>query len=257
MKTFAPLLEVGGLRLARGGRVLAEGVEMAVRGGELWVVEGANGAGKTTLLRRLAGLGGAALGKGGEGGDGRDGSDGGAEDGAVRWRCAGILYLGHKPGLSGLLSPRENLRWYCAARGLVIPDENGAKVIGEKIGNGASGGIAESADKDIAKGESESIEAGAGVASIDGALVWAGLEGFEDVPCCQLSAGQQRRAGLARLVLHAAPLWLLDEPFAALDAEGAERLSAVISERTATGGAVVLTSHRDALLRESARRLRL
>ena len=59
-----------------------------------------------------------------------------------------------------------------------------------------------------------------------------------------LSQGQRRRVALARLVLsHACPLWLLDEPFDALDSDGIEALNAVIAEHAAAGGCVVLTSH--------------
>jgi heme exporter protein A len=62
----------------------------------------------------------------------------------------------------------------------------------------------------------------------------------------QLSAGQRRRAALARLALPAAaPLWLLDEPFAALDARGIELLNALLAERLAQGGMIVLTTHLD------------
>ena len=49
------------------------------------------------------------------------------------------------------------------------------------------------------------------------ALAAVGLRGFEDVPCHTLSAGQQRRVALARLYLAGAELWVLDEPFTALD----------------------------------------
>ena len=52
------------------------------------------------------------------------------------------------------------------------------------------------------------------------ALAAVGLKGFEDVPCHTLSAGQQRRVALARLYLPGPPLWILDEPFTALDKQG-------------------------------------
>jgi heme exporter protein A len=62
----------------------------------------------------------------------------------------------------------------------------------------------------------------------------------------QLSQGQRRRAALARLALPAAaPLWLLDEPFAALDARGIALLNALLAERLAQGGMIVLTTHLD------------
>jgi heme exporter protein A len=68
-----------------------------------------------------------------------------------------------------------------------------------------------------------------------------------DVPVRRLSQGQRRRAALARLALSGAvPLWLLDEPFAALDAEGIERLGALLSGHAEKGGAIVFTTHQDA-----------
>ncbi len=59
-----------------------------------------------------------------------------------------------------------------------------------------------------------------------------------------LSQGQRRRVALARLVLsHAAPLWLLDEPFDALDSDGIAAVDTVVAEHAAAGGCVLLTSH--------------
>jgi heme exporter protein A len=73
-----------------------------------------------------------------------------------------------------------------------------------------------------------------------------------DKPVRQLSQGQRRRAALARLVLSAAvPLWLLDEPFTALDASAAELAKKLIDEHAGRGGAIVYTTHQDAGLRDS------
>ncbi|ECZ7212071.1 ATP-binding cassette domain-containing protein [Salmonella enterica] len=70
-----------------------------------------------------------------------------------------------------------------------------------------------------------------------------GLAGFEDVPVAQLSAGQQRRVALARLWLTRAALWVLDEPFTAIDVNGVARLTRRMAEHTAQGGMVILTTH--------------
>ena len=68
----------------------------------------------------------------------------------------------------------------------------------------------------------------------------------EQRPIRKLSQGQRRRSTLARLALsEARPLWLLDEPFSALDAEGVSTLSALILDHAARGGVIVFTTHQD------------
>lgn len=75
------------------------------------------------------------------------------------------------------------------------------------------------------------------------ALAAVGLKGFEDVPCHTLSAGQQRRVALARLHLDSPPLWILDEPFTALDKQGVAQLEEHLARHCEQGGMVVLTTH--------------
>lgn len=75
------------------------------------------------------------------------------------------------------------------------------------------------------------------------ALAAVGLKGFEDVPCHTLSAGQQRRVALARLHLDSPPLWILDEPFTALDKQGVAQLEEHLASHCERGGMVVLTTH--------------
>lgn len=75
------------------------------------------------------------------------------------------------------------------------------------------------------------------------ALAAVGLAGFEDVPCHTLSAGQQRRVGLARLYLDAPALWILDEPFTALDKQAVAQLEQHLVEHCNQGGMVILTTH--------------
>ena len=75
------------------------------------------------------------------------------------------------------------------------------------------------------------------------ALAVVGLRGFEDVPSHTLSAGQQRRVALARLHLTPPPLWILDEPFTALDKQGVAQLEAHLARHCEQGGMVVLTTH--------------
>jgi heme exporter protein A len=77
----------------------------------------------------------------------------------------------------------------------------------------------------------------------DEALAAFGLAPLAEWPCRWLSAGQRRRLALARLVAAPAPLWLLDEPGAALDADGEARLAAAIAAHRAKGGRVVVATH--------------
>lgn len=76
-----------------------------------------------------------------------------------------------------------------------------------------------------------------------------GLYGYEDTPCYQLSAGQLRRVALARLHMSRATLWILDEPFTAIDKAGVGHLEERLTSHAAAGGIVLLTSHQDLALR--------
>ena len=84
---------------------------------------------------------------------------------------------------------------------------------------------------------------GAPEPQIDQALAAFGLEPLADWPCRWLSAGQRRRLALARLIAAPAPLWLLDEPTAALDSDSEQRLVAAIETHRAAGGSVVIATH--------------
>ncbi|MDZ7643582.1 MAG: cytochrome c biogenesis heme-transporting ATPase CcmA [Woeseiaceae bacterium] len=70
------------------------------------------------------------------------------------------------------------------------------------------------------------------------------LAGLTDLPMRALSAGQQRRVALARLLLGNAELWLLDEPFTNLDAGGEALVNQLVDEHLDAGGACVMASHR-------------
>ena len=84
---------------------------------------------------------------------------------------------------------------------------------------------------------------GAQSVALDRALAAFGLDGVADWPCQWLSAGQRRRLTLARLVAIPAPLWLLDEPAAALDTEGELRLIEAIAAHRQAGGRIVVATH--------------
>ena len=69
------------------------------------------------------------------------------------------------------------------------------------------------------------------------------LSGYEHRPCYQLSAGQQQRVALSRLYLSESKLWLLDEPFTAVDQAGVAQLERLLLDHAGRGGAAVLTTH--------------
>ena len=70
-----------------------------------------------------------------------------------------------------------------------------------------------------------------------------GLRGRENLPIHCLSAGQKRRVLMARMLTRQARLWILDEPFNALDAKAVVELEGLIAEHLSAGGLLVLTSH--------------
>ncbi|AGI31543.1 TPA: cytochrome c biogenesis heme-transporting ATPase CcmA [Mannheimia haemolytica] len=78
------------------------------------------------------------------------------------------------------------------------------------------------------------------------ALTKVSLIGREDLPCSHLSAGQQRRVALAKLWLTNAKLWILDEPFTAIDKKGVADLIAHIEQHCEQGRLVIFTSHQAA-----------
>jgi heme exporter protein A len=144
---------------------------------------------------------------------------GSADEGEVRWRGEPIrvlreaywrelVYVGHANGLKDDLSAHENLRLACMLAG-------------------------QPATSDAAHG----------------ALVAIGLAACQLLPVRSLSQGQKRRSALARLALStAAPLWILDEPFSALDADAVKHLEKLILTYVDEGGSVIFTTHQDAAI---------
>ena len=93
-------------------------------------------------------------------------------------------------------------------------------------------------------------------ADVAGALRWWGIGDVMDRPVDRLSAGQRRRAALARLEVEREPIVLLDEPFADLDGEGVLRVRSAIAAAVARDQAVVLVTHlHEELDREASQRL--
>ncbi len=116
------------------------------------------------------------------------------------------LYFGHNTGVKTSLTAEENLLWMAQAQGIV---ERRATL----------------RDR------------------IHQALAGVGLRGYEDVPVHTLSAGQKRRVALARLLLEWIPMWVLDEPFTAIDKGGVAELEKLLIEHAHQGGSVILTTH--------------
>ena len=141
------------------------------------------------------------------------------ESGRVSWNDVNIhtlgedylrdlLFLGHSNGLKDDLSPVENLRYALALAGVVA-------------------------------GEPELRES----------LAEQGLDAIADLPVKLLSQGQKRRVALTRLSFSAErPLWILDEPFTALDAVSVERLARTIAKQLHRGGMVMFTTHQEVAL---------
>jgi heme exporter protein A len=120
-----------------------------------------------------------------------------------------LLYIGHANALKDDLTASENLAVACALAGIVADGRR----IGEALGR-------------------------------------LGLAGRENLPARVLSQGQRRRVALARLALgEEAPLWVLDEPFTALDAAAIEDVQSLISGHVSRGGVVMYTTHYEASIR--------
>ncbi len=141
-------------------------------------------------------------------------------EGLITWRGLGtrrnrgelhaeMLYLGHLAGVKAVLTPLENLRWWAVVHTPHLKEQS--KVQFTHL-------LLQALDK-------------------------VGLSRFAHAACHTLSAGQQRRVGLARLYLSRHPLWILDEPFTAIDRNGIEQLEALISDHLAQGGLAIITSH--------------
>ena len=148
-------------------------------------------------------------------------------NGEVRWRGNNIrtlreeywidlVYVGHLNGVKDDLTVRENLRVSAEMAGRPAPSDR-----------------------------------------IDAALRAIGLAGFEDTMARFLSQGQRRRIALARLYLSdSAPLWILDEPFSALDVRGVAGLSTLIGAHVNAGNTVVLVTHQEVSI-DAGHRLRV
>lgn len=125
-----------------------------------------------------------------------------------------MFYLGHQNGIKEEFSPRENLNFFWNFNDNTDNDNNSEN----------------NKNKDI----------------ILDALKAFSIEKKHNIPCKYLSQGQKRRVALSRLVLENRPIWILDEPFVALDTLAVEKLSNLIAEHiNKKNGMVILTSHQE------------
>lgn len=110
-------------------------------------------------------------------------------------------------------------------------------------------GHASAVKDDLTAAENLAIACAIAGNPVDERALGAALARFElreDRPVRRLSQGQRRRSALARLALSPdRPLWLLDEPFTALDTEGIAVLDELIEEHRSRGGALIFTTHQD------------
>lgn len=201
------LLEVKALSCVRDDRLLFSDLNLEVKPGEIWRIEGPNGSGKTTFIRMVCGLF----------------TD---YEGDISYRGENLrysrhqftretLFIGHKTGVKPSLSAEENLAWLSGMRSIITAEQ------------------------------------------IQQALKVVGLRGFEDLPAYSLSAGQQRRIALARLYLESAKLWILDEPFTAIDYKGVAQLEQHLQQHANEGGAVILTTHHELAIDKDVKSVRL
>jgi heme exporter protein A len=96
-----------------------------------------------------------------------------------------------------------------------------------------------------------------GLTELRAALDRAGVAACAELPARVLSAGQRRRVSLARVLAMRASIWLLDEPYANLDAAGSELVSELLQAHVQEGGLALVVAHRDLALRCHVRRLEL
>ena len=90
-----------------------------------------------------------------------------------------------------------------------------------------------------------------GTTTVDAALAAMNLRSLCDRPAANLSAGQKRRLGLARLLVTGRPVWVLDEPTVSLDTASVALFAGVVRAHLATGGAALMATHIDLGLTEA------
>lgn len=192
----------------RGGRVIFRNLNIMLRAGEILHLCGANGRGKTTALRMMAGL---LL----------------PSEGAVEW----VTETEIKNNLEkDVVSHTARVAFMPSGDGYLKNNETVAETL--RFWAAATAGPA-SIYNDATKQDT-------GCETILDRLQ---LRALSAVPVRKLSAGQRRRVSWARLLVKPRPLWLLDEPFNALDTAGMDIAGNLIAAQADLGGMVVLAGH--------------
>ncbi|ORE93871.1 heme ABC exporter ATP-binding protein CcmA [Aurantimonas sp. 22II-16-19i] len=226
----AARLSLQGLVVGRGTVAVAGPFDAGVAAGEALVVTGPNGAGKSTLLRTLAGLlpplaGAIRL----------DGLV--AADGEPAERLADAAhYVGHRHAMKGQISVGDNLGFWARYLG-------GGGGVDEPAGAAPESASASGPTHAVGPVTASGNAAASLPLSPAEALAAVGLAGLEAIPFAYLSAGQQRRASLARLLVADRPVWILDEPTSALDAASQGRFAEIVARHLATGGIAIAATH--------------
>lgn len=200
------ILDVRNLSCRRGERAVFEGLSFSLKTGELIALTGRNGAGKSSLLALLAGRLRPHVGTI-------------VSPALGETPLSEALHLiGHRDALKAALTARENLGF---ARQLLRNDL-------------LSPAMAVKSDSALMSDAALSPET---------ALARVGLAHVADLPAGYLSAGQKRRLALARVLVSSRPLWLLDEPNAALDSAGQALLTVLMQAHLEAGGAIIAATH--------------
>jgi len=201
-------LKAENLAARRGEDLIFVNISFHLEPGEALVLTGRNGSGKSTLLRVVAGLLTAEKGK----------TIFVDDKGSAERSVAEVShYFGHRNAMKNELSVAENLTFWRAFLG-----DSGS---GGGSGIGGSGG------------------AGSSSLPVDEAAEAVGLAGITHLPFGYLSAGQQRRLAFAKLLVAHRPVWILDEPTAALDASADILFAELISAHQKAGGIVMAATH--------------